>query len=142
SAFGRTGKPDMAKWGNGKMAKWEGAASVPFPFCPFTFLPRSRQMHIALYLFLAAGFLFLGSHLLFGQEEARELLHRAQQAESEGHYAEAAGIYEDLVSRNPGSPELLNDLGVVYTRMGKYPEAIVAYQKALKFDPHSASLLA
>jgi Flp pilus assembly protein TadD len=94
-----------------------------------------------LYALLIVASFFLAGCTVAGQEQAREPLRGAEKAESEGHYTEAARLYEDLIRRVPDSPLLLDHLGVLYAGLGRYPEAIAAYRKALNFDPHSASLM-
>ena len=48
--------------------------------------------------------------------------------------------YNNALELNPGNPDVLTDLGVMYRRKGQPLEAIKAFDKAIKIDPrHEAS---
>jgi tetratricopeptide (TPR) repeat protein len=53
-------------------------------------------------------------------------------------YREAAKIYQDVVSRNPGYPALWNKLGSYYWLGDQKDQAIAAYKEALRLQPDNA----
>ena len=50
----------------------------------------------------------------------------------------AAGVYREALRRKPQFPEVLANLGSVYTQQGKVPEAIACYQRAIRMKPDFA----
>ena len=86
---------------------------------------------------------------LFGQPAdplaARRYFEAGERALAEQHYAEAAAAYEQLRKLDPGSPELLSRLGLIYFQQGKYADAVLLLRQALKLKPalpNAAALLA
>ncbi|HEX6559180.1 MAG TPA: tetratricopeptide repeat protein, partial [Longimicrobiales bacterium] len=69
--------------------------------------------------------------MLVRQAEAEMLLLR-------GDSAESAALYEELVTQEPASPKLWNELGVSRHLQGKLEEAESAYRHALDLDPDYA----
>jgi len=65
-------------------------------------------------------------------------LTRARALEDEGNLAAAAGIYEDLVLRNPDNPEPRLALGMVRYRQTEYLSAIEQLEAAIAEKPDSA----
>lgn len=72
--------------------------------------------------------------------EAELLAHAGELARAHQNQA-AANVYERILKTDPGSLEALNDLGVLYARMGKYRQAAGAYEQALRLNPSSFPLL-
>jgi len=71
----------------------------------------------------------------------------AHRGEIEEHSAQAAAAmqkrdfsraekeWQNVITRDPGSPQAYNNLGIVYYLEHKYPEAELAFTKALQLDP-------
>ncbi len=53
-----------------------------------------------------------------------------------GKFKEARTVFESLRTNYPHVSVFHNNLGVVYKRLGLLPEAVAAYQQALKIQPH------
>ncbi len=60
---------------------------------------------------------------------------QAQQALSQGRFAEAQQAYEELARSNPGVAEIHANLGLIYFQQKKFDEAIPELQRALKLKP-------
>jgi Flp pilus assembly protein TadD len=52
-----------------------------------------------------------------------------------GHPDQAVEKLQEGIARMPKAAPLWNELGIAYTKMEKYPEAIEALEKAIKFEP-------
>ncbi|MGH9377290.1 MAG: tetratricopeptide repeat protein [Terriglobia bacterium] len=94
---------------------------------------------------LAATQQSLGSdqpNRLNGQsQQTQTLFARAQKLTEAKNFAGAAKIYEQVLSVAPDSLQALNNLGVLYAAMEKYPQAAQTYERALRLDPNSFPLL-
>ena len=55
-----------------------------------------------------------------------------------GRYGEAASQFEMEAAKNPGSAEIMYDLGNSYFQQKKFPQAVDAFQKALALKPGDA----
>ncbi len=55
-----------------------------------------------------------------------------------GHYDSAARKYEALLADSAVADALYYNLGNAYYRMHQYPKAILAYERALKYNPSNA----
>src|SRR5437016_4107916 len=53
----------------------------------------------------------------------------------QSRWEEAAEVNERLVQAFPNDAEALNRLGKALTELGRYPDAIAAYERALTADP-------
>lgn len=60
---------------------------------------------------------------------------QAQVFEQQGKVAEAIGIWQAIIARNPSDAGAFASLGVDLSRQHAYPEAAAAYRKALRLDP-------
>ena len=54
---------------------------------------------------------------------------------SQHHYAEAAEVYRALLKSHPHDAQLLYNLGNCHYRLKDIPSAILAYERAAKFNP-------
>jgi len=45
------------------------------------------------------------------------------------------GQFDRLVALDPGDPDAQTSLGVVFSRVGSYEQAVGAFQEALRIDP-------
>jgi tetratricopeptide (TPR) repeat protein len=54
--------------------------------------------------------------------------------------AEAVEYYTAALALSPGSPSILNNLGIALEHLGRYKEALEAYRQAVAARPDSASL--
>jgi spermidine synthase len=61
--------------------------------------------------------------------ELVQLLH------SQNRYGEAVSVCKKILAIQPGNTAVLNDLGITYSQMGNYDEAIDAFETALRFEP-------
>lgn len=67
---------------------------------------------------------------------------RANQAEREERFLQAISVYQELID-NTDDPELdrrvvsaaYNNIGVIYSELGNYEEALKTYEKAVVYDP-------
>ncbi len=66
---------------------------------------------------------------------ARQHLQTALSAQRQGQLGKAAQEYEAALKIVPGSPDVFQNLGLVYHLMNQYQNAISAFEKALKLDP-------
>lgn len=53
-----------------------------------------------------------------------------------GEYSESIIHYEIVAERNPGNPQVLKEMGVVYNAMEKFDEAVDAYQVCVDTNPN------
>ena len=56
-----------------------------------------------------------------------------------GRYSEAAAEYEEVLEYAPDSPSALNNLAIVYVRMGRDLDAIPLFQRILRVQPDEAA---
>ena len=66
---------------------------------------------------------------------ARQHLAAALDAQKQGQFAKAAQEYEAALKIGPGSPDILQNLGLVYHMNNRYQSAIQAFEKALALEP-------
>ena len=69
-----------------------------------------------------------------GAAEGQSLA-KARQFSQSGLYQEAADMYAQLLSQNPGNPEIVLAQAHNYSWWGQYPEAIKAFSEILAADP-------
>lgn len=72
-----------------------------------------------------------------GQESAsvERLYEQAQQALTQGRYAEAEQAYEKLTQLDPGTAEVHANLGLIYFEERKFEQAVPELRRALKLKP-------
>ncbi len=56
------------------------------------------------------------------------------------HYSEALQQYDLLLKKHATDPGLLYNAGNCYYRLKKYPEAILSYERSLRYDPANRDL--
>lgn len=71
---------------------------------------------------------------LFAGDDA-QVIDKANKAYSDGHYADAIELYEQLINNGLESSELYYNLGNSYFKINDLPSAILYYEKAIKLDP-------
>ncbi len=64
-----------------------------------------------------------------------QIFNDANKAYSDGHYAEAIELYEQIVNKGLESQELYYNLGNSYFKTNDIPSAILFYEKSIKLDP-------
>ena len=69
------------------------------------------------------------------EAQVRSHYEAAREAEKNGNLEKAATEYLAVLKLRPGEPILLNNLGLVYHRQGKYHEAIEILLEAVRRDP-------
>jgi len=69
-------------------------------------------------------------------------LDEANGAFAAGKFADATAAYQDVLKTNGYSAPVLFDLGNSYVRQGNYPQAILAYKRALWLAPNDEDILA
>ncbi len=75
-----------------------------------------------------------------GYEE--DMFFEANKQYSEGNYVEAAGLYEEIVSRGVKGGNLYYNLGNAYFKMGENGKALLNYDRARKLIPNYEDLFA
>jgi tetratricopeptide (TPR) repeat protein len=96
---------------------------------------RIVNRHKAIWVAVAA--LCLAAAGSIGQESGsvEALYEQAQQALTQGRYAEAERFYERLSKLDPGTAEVQANLGLVYFEERKFDQAVPALRQALKLKP-------
>lgn len=72
---------------------------------------------------------------------ASDLAASAHQSYDAGRFTEAARLYQEALRENGASGPLLYDYGNALYRLGRYPEAILAYRRALVLSPGDPDIL-
>ena len=72
--------------------------------------------------------------------DARTLFTNAEQALRSNDLAAAERGFREFLELQPSHVGALGNLGVVYSRMGRYQDAVFAYERGLKLAPKSANL--
>lgn len=65
---------------------------------------------------------------------------KANQSYRAGNFKEAASVYEALSGKHPESGTLYFNLGNAYHRLGKTGKAILAYERARRYDPRDPDI--
>lgn len=73
-------------------------------------------------------------------ETAKTCVITAESLEKNGHYREAAMLYERALEHDPKRKELRGRLAVLYDRLEISDKALAAYEAALAADPKNADL--
>lgn len=73
----------------------------------------------------------------FGQDRIQEALKQFQ----EGHYDQAAAIFEKIILEESPSPDLYFNLGTCYLQSGRIGEARLSIEKGLRLNPGHKKLL-
>ncbi|AEH50420.1 tetratricopeptide repeat protein [Pseudothermotoga thermarum] len=63
-----------------------------------------------------------------------EIFQKAVQLSQDGQFEEAEKLYKQCLEIEPGHPEIWNNLGNIYRRVGQIAKSIEAYQKAIELD--------
>ena len=71
--------------------------------------------------------------------EAQDLIGKMLLESGDLHGAETA--FKEALERNPGSVIFHNDLGLLYTAMDRYPDAVSEFMKAVELDPASSATM-
>ncbi len=66
---------------------------------------------------------------------AQDLADQIRSAQSSGRYAEAAGLYSQLITAGTDSPEIRSNYGVMLHLAGKNQEAMEQFRTALRANP-------
>jgi len=73
--------------------------------------------------------------------ETNTIIEKANTFYVEKKFAEAADLYEQVVSLGFQSSELFYNLGNAYYKSNKFPKAILYYEKALKLNPTDSKIV-
>lgn len=65
---------------------------------------------------------------------------QADEAYNKGDYVSAVKIYEEVISAEGTSPEILYNLGNAYIKTDNYGAAVMAYLEAQRLDPSSSGI--
>jgi tetratricopeptide (TPR) repeat protein len=86
----------------------------------------------------------LSSLACYANGQSKELPDPGRTALQQGDYLSAETLYRQALRQNPGSPELLTDLGIALQLQGLSTDAIHAFEQALKLKnlPRTYALLA
>ena len=91
---------------------------------------------LSAFLFVALGF---AASQTAPSKNVRDLLEKAKSAGQRGSFDEAARLYREILTIQPGWLPAEFDLAVSYHFAGKYPEAISWFNNAIRLDPSIAS---
>ncbi len=86
-------------------------------------------------LILVLFILIFSSVLHAANDEALDLLKKANKLYQEQNYEEALRYYENILHQGLESSELYYNLGNTYYRLGKLGYSVLYYEKALKLSP-------
>lgn len=78
-------------------------------------------------------FIFLFPLSIWADSAAK--LDSAASAYKNGHYAEAAALYESIASESGTSAKLYANMGNAYAKAGDYGHAFLCYERSLYLDP-------
>jgi tetratricopeptide (TPR) repeat protein len=100
-----------------------------------------KQLSRCIVLCLPAILFWLACYAKSQQQEPADPVRTALQ---HGDYLSAETLYRQALRQNPGSPELLTDLGISLQLQGRSTEAIRVFEQALKLKslPRTYALLA
>ena len=90
---------------------------------------------LSLLLFILLATPGLGSGQQDRASDFASLLTAAQQAQARSDYAAAESAYQAAVKLRSDMPELWANLGLMQNALGRYPDAIESFQKALHLKP-------
>lgn len=100
---------------------------------------RSRgffRVPLSLALFVSACLMGArGQTAPAGSLDLSHLSQQAMEAQRRGDYRGAAAIYKQILQRQPGSPEIRSNLGLMYHYLGEYQKAAAAFELALHDNP-------
>ncbi|MGA2852254.1 MAG: tetratricopeptide repeat protein [Terracidiphilus sp.] len=99
-----------------------------------------RQLSCMILCLLAV----LSSLARYANGQSKEPIDPGQTALQHGDYLSAETLYRQALRQNPGSPELLTDLGIALQIQGRSTDAIHVFEHALKLKnlPRTYALLA
>jgi tetratricopeptide (TPR) repeat protein len=90
---------------------------------------------LAILIFAVAG-------LMFGSDGTVEVFNRAVSALAAGDYAAAEKGFREVLRESPGHIGAMLNLGVVYSRMERFDDAISLYRQVLETEPAQKTALA
>ncbi len=73
-------------------------------------------------------------------EAPTELFEKANRLYQQGKFKQAANLYLEIINRGYPSPVLWYNLGNSYVKSGKTGNAVVAYERAIRFAPRDRDL--
>ncbi len=90
-------------------------------------------------LIILIAVLGLQSVVFAGNQQNR--FDRAEQAHMEKRFKEAISLLEEEAEARPNNPSVFFNLGLAYKAEKKYPQAIWAFEKTLKFQPKDSEAI-
>lgn len=92
--------------------------------------------------FLSIFIAFLGLPLAtIAGDDNLSRFDRAEQAHMEKKFKEAIKLWEEEAAARPNNPSVYFNLGLAYKAEKKYPQAIWAFEKTLKFQPKDSEAI-
>ena len=85
--------------------------------------------------------LFILCFWIQAQPDYNEVIRMGNQAYNEGLYQKAISLYDSVLSDGIVSKDLFYNMGNAYFKINDLPNAILYYEKALKFDPTDEDIL-
>lgn len=91
-----------------------------------------------IYQIILISFIFVDS--ANAQSSFQEMNAQASEAYDSGEYQEALDAWTDLYKSGNTDPDLLINMGNAESMLGRIPEAILNYEKALRYRPASSEI--
>ena len=70
-------------------------------------------------------------------DNIKKIYDRAGALQKSGHLHDAKQLYQDILKLDPGYPDALNNLGVIYIYEKNYTAAQINFEKAIRLKPES-----
>ena len=103
------------------------------------FLPVVLEKRIPLGDTVDASFTMEEGNPTMGEPLGEKDFKRGNELFSAGKFEEAVEAYKEAIVKEPQEPIYLNNLGICYTRLEKYDQAIETFQGMIKIRPESYS---
>src|SRR5690242_8788012 len=81
--------------------------------------------------------LLLGAWCTLRAQDTATLAQTGVEAERRGDFKTAIPAFEQLIRAGADTADVRNNLGIAYFQLGRYPEALSDFRKALEHNPNS-----
>ena len=69
----------------------------------------------------------------------KKIYDKARALQKRGHLHDAKQLYQDALKLDPGYPDVLNNLGVIYIYEKNYTAAQISFEKAIRLKPEAVN---